>query len=40
MADPLRYPDPKPDTRRRWVKVFGVIGHQAARLATVKRAVA
>jgi len=25
MADPLRYPDPKPDTRRRWVKVFGVI---------------
>ncbi len=25
MADPSRYPDSKPDTARRWVKVVGII---------------
>jgi ferric-dicitrate binding protein FerR (iron transport regulator) len=25
MVDPLRHPDPRPDTRRRWLKVLAVI---------------
>lgn len=35
MTDPIRYPDPKPETARRWVKVVVIIAIVVALLVAV-----